>query len=349
MARSRLRQYRLSPGFVFSCATTERFETMKFRPTFVFALAALFLPAFASDDSDSDSDHVSAPATNGTLSAICYNLDGSAASDHVPCHSGDVVNCCNSGDICLSNGLCFQQGDHGMVLSRGSCTDHSWGAKCYAPCSDYQRSGSMPIVNVGFDSEEPQYCCGSVTVDEDDEDVSCEFGDGPFSIPRGTAIPGVAGLADHTSENDDHDDDNDHGDKDHGTQRVSPGIAVALGVGIPIGLLIMGGVLWAIWERRRRQLRIEEEDGRSSSGMTLTTMKMPGLHHRYGPVPSPIPTYSGRATPTGSQSAFFHPVHQSPLSSPPNSPPQSPPREQERGRFHLVDDREDSEGERGRL
>ncbi|KAL3457242.1 hypothetical protein BJX64DRAFT_269226 [Aspergillus heterothallicus] len=335
---------------------------------FVFALAAFFSLAFADSgsdpdsdsDSESDSDSHSLSSTptstsNTTISATCYHLDGSEAYDHVPCNSGDVVNCCNADDICMSNGLCFQQGDRGLVLSRGSCTDHSWGAKCYAPCSDYHRSGNMPIVNVGFDSEEPQYCCGSVTVDEDDDDdddnVSCEFGDGPFTIPRGIAIPGVAGLADYSADDgddDDHDDeDEDEKDDDHGTPRVSPGIVVALGVGIPLGLLVMGGVLWAIWERRRRQLKIEEEDGRSTSGISLTAMKMPGLHHRYGPVPSPVPTYSARHTPNGSQSALFQPVHhQSPMSSPPNSPPQSPPREGERIQF--VDDREEQDGARGR-
>ncbi|KAL2831293.1 hypothetical protein BJY01DRAFT_108837 [Aspergillus pseudoustus] len=334
---------------------------------FVLALVALFSLAFASGDSDSDSDsdsesgsHALSPTSTNTTTATCYNLDGSRASDHVPCQSGDVVNCCNAGDICLSNGLCFQQGNRGMVLSRGSCTDHSWGARCYAPCSDYRRNGTVPIVNAGFDSDEPEYCCGSVTVsddDSDDDDVSCEYGDGPFSIPRGTAIPGVAGLSKDALDDDDDDDHDEEDedkddDEDHITKSVSPGLAIALGIGIPVGLLLMGGVLWAVWERRRRQLKIEEEDGRSSAGMTLGAMKLPGLHHRYGPVPSPVPTYSARHTPNGSQSALFQPVHQSPLSSPPvsppNSPPQSPPRDAERGRFQFVDDREDNEEERGR-
>jgi hypothetical protein len=179
-------------------------------------------------------------------------------------------------------------------------------------------------------------------MDGDNEEISCEYGTGPFSIPRGTAIPGVAGLSDyHPKSDDDKHDGEDDEDDDDDHKRVSPGIAVALGVGIPIGLLIMGGVLWAIWERRRRQLRIEEEDGRSRSGMTLTNMKMPGLHHRYGPVASPVPTWSGRATPTGSQSVLLHPVTSSPLNSPPSSPPQSPPREGER--FQLRGEREGNE------
>jgi hypothetical protein len=128
-------------------------RNMRSRLPFVIALAALLSLAFADDDSETDSDFdvdsdsdshsdlesISTPThTNTTtISATCYNLDGSEATDHVPCQFGDVVNCCNAGDICMSNGLCFQQGDRGMVLSRASCTDHSWGARCYAPCCTF--------------------------------------------------------------------------------------------------------------------------------------------------------------------------------------------------------------------
>lgn len=64
----------------------------------------------------------------------CYFLDGSVATADVPCTSDATTNCCNKNDICMSNGLCYLQGSHGMSLSRGSCTDKSWGARCFAPC-----------------------------------------------------------------------------------------------------------------------------------------------------------------------------------------------------------------------
>ncbi|KAE8401752.1 hypothetical protein BDV37DRAFT_169354 [Aspergillus pseudonomiae] len=66
--------------------------------------------------------------------ATCYFLDGSVAASDVPCTSDATTNCCNKNDICMSNGLCYLQGSHGMALSRGSCTDKSWGARCFAPC-----------------------------------------------------------------------------------------------------------------------------------------------------------------------------------------------------------------------
>ncbi|KAL2864823.1 uncharacterized protein BJX67DRAFT_383450 [Aspergillus lucknowensis] len=341
------------------------------------ALPLVFVLTVSLASASSSSTNVN---TNTTSTATCYHLDGFEARDHVPCYAGssdagDAVNCCHEDDICMSNGLCLQQGTRGIVLSRGSCMDHDWGTGCYAPCSDYHRSGGIPIVNVGFDSDDPEYCCGAVTVNEDEEDggdLSCEFGS-PFTIPRGTAISGVAGLSDENQNHDSHDEDDDDDDDDaetenheeegeeddeHTHERVSPGIAVALGVGIPLGLLVMGGILWAVWERRRRQLKIEEEDGHGQGqGHAMTAMKLRGLelHHRYGPIPSPVPTYSRRGTPT--QSAVFYSVH---AASPPTTPPRTGPgvafeqqqqqqeEEEEEEERRLMEDNESHDGERER-
>ncbi|KAL4750563.1 hypothetical protein BDW72DRAFT_203830 [Aspergillus terricola var. indicus] len=278
-------------------------------------LTATFLAlgfALAEDHATTSSSSGTTPAT-GTPST-CYNLDGSEASDQVPCGTGDSVNCCHEGDICLSNGLCYQQGDRGM----------------------YKRDTGMMIVNVSF-GDEPQYCCGSVSTqgddgdDDDDDDNSsegsCEFGD-PFTIPAGTAIPDIAGLSStsepHADGNTDDSDANSHSASQPPARMTTP-LAIALGVGIPLGLILMGFILWAVWERRRRQLCDEEaERVLGANGMALAGVgsnmamgmraNLPGLHHRYGPIPS----YSGRGTPN--QSGFFV-LHGQPLGAAMGTPP----------------------------
>ncbi|KAL6230367.1 hypothetical protein BDW75DRAFT_73944 [Aspergillus navahoensis] len=290
--------------------------------TFGFTLAE---DSAATSSSNSNNILPARDANNNT----CYNLDASEASDHVPCGTGETVNCCHEDDVCMSNGLCYQQGNRGMVLSRGSCTDESWGEGCYAPCSEYNRDTGMTIVNLRF-GDEPEYCCGSVNTqrgdsdDYDDGEGSCQFG-GPFTIPTGTVIQGVAGLSStlipHSDGKGEGEDEDDHteGSSDsnsHSGSQTSPPmttpLAIALGVGIPLGLVLMGFVLWAIWERRRRQLRDEEAErvfgvngmalpgagGGANMGISMGG-NLPGLHHRYGPIPS----YSGRGTPN--QSGFF--------------------------------------------
>lgn len=67
-------------------------------------------------------------STSVLSNVICYNPDGSRANDDVPCTSDATTFCCNKGDVCMSNGLCYLQGKRGFVLSRASCTDRSWEA-----------------------------------------------------------------------------------------------------------------------------------------------------------------------------------------------------------------------------
>ncbi|KAL4981200.1 hypothetical protein BDW66DRAFT_124190 [Aspergillus desertorum] len=254
-------------------AAPSALRTMKSTPFLTATFLALG-SALAEDSASSSSKNNPMPAT-GTIT--CYNLDGSEASNHVPCSTGETVNCCHEDDVCMSNGLCYQQGDRGMVLSRGSCTDERWEEGCYAPCSEYNRDAGMTIVNVRF-GDESKYCCGSVSTQRgdsnDDGEDSCQFGN-PFTVPSGTAIQGVAGLSstsipqangkgeDEDNYTEDISDSNSHSNSQIPRRMTTP-LAIALGVGIPLGLLLMGFILWATWERRRRQLRDEETKRRSA-------------------------------------------------------------------------------------
>jgi hypothetical protein len=74
-----------------------------------------------------------APARS--FARTCYFLDGNEAVDDVPCSPNQYTNCCNQNDVCMSNGLCYVQGQRGFALSRGTCTDVTWGSNCTAPCS----------------------------------------------------------------------------------------------------------------------------------------------------------------------------------------------------------------------
>ncbi|RDW74273.1 uncharacterized protein DSM5745_06935 [Aspergillus mulundensis] len=288
------------------------------RYTHLLAAVSAFFALASADES------ITTNSTNTTrLTGTCYNLDGSEASGHIPCGTGETVNCCHKDDICMSNGLCYQQGDR-SVLSRGTCTDEEWGEGCYAPCSEYNRNSTVTIVNAES-GDEPEYCCGSVRTEADDENenddgsLSCEFGD-PFTIPTGAAIPSVARLSPTSTStatstpHSDSDDESEDKDKDedeetspsssnshkHTHTKMTTALAIALSIGIPLGLATICFVLWAIWERRRRQLRDVEARTLGSNG----SVDLPGLHHRYGPIPSS----SGRGTPN--QSGFFVPQTQ---------------------------------------
>ncbi len=63
----------------------------------------------------------------------CFYPDGETIAVDVPCNSAATHSaCCNVDAQCLDNGLCFRGG----TLSRGSCTDRSWGPSCAQYCLD---------------------------------------------------------------------------------------------------------------------------------------------------------------------------------------------------------------------
>jgi hypothetical protein len=56
----------------------------------------------------------------------CYFRDGTEAVLDTPCNADDSEEsmCCGAGNLCFSNGLCFDPAV--MGLNRGSCTDSTW-------------------------------------------------------------------------------------------------------------------------------------------------------------------------------------------------------------------------------
>ncbi|PGH16877.1 hypothetical protein AJ79_01521 [Helicocarpus griseus UAMH5409] len=214
---------------------------------------------------------------------MCYALDGTPYPFDVPCTNDEVTICCNPGDICMSNGLCYLQGSHGMVLSRGSCTDRNWGPLCNAPCSKYARNIGFPIVNMGFNKDNSDYCCGQTDIVNGK--IGCLNGDKPFKIRRGTAIPGIAGLASNaTSAPQPSPTPSDTANPSIPSTAASPTdpasssptevnmpssstcpasheTAIGAGVGIPLGVIALASLAWAIWERRGRQKALAEAGG----------------------------------------------------------------------------------------
>ncbi|KAJ5115212.1 hypothetical protein NUU61_000971 [Penicillium alfredii] len=198
----------------------------------------------------------------------CYMLDGTDASKHVPCSTDEVTNCCHASSVCMSNGLCYLQGKMGSTLIRGSCTDRNWGPACYAPCQNAQRDRGVPIVNIEYNRSESQYCCGHVTWKDGKQ--GCYWGE-PFKLAKGTVIPGVAWLATHVADNQTASNVSSAGESDthiapsasssssSSSTSSSRDVAIGAGVGVPLGVIALASILWALWERRLRK-RIPSQD-----------------------------------------------------------------------------------------
>lgn len=94
------------------------------------------------------------------------------------------------------------------------------------------------------------YCCDTVLVNQTSKEKTCSDVDHqyqkPFQIPGGTVIPGVAALADYEEVT----------NSTNGTstsQSHSKEVAIGAGVGVPLGVIGIVSIAWALWERRKRK------------------------------------------------------------------------------------------------
>lgn len=134
--------------------------------------------------------------------------------------------------------------------------------------ADTNRQSGYPIVNMGYDTTNAKYCCGSVV------DNGCQVGD-PFTIENGAVIPGVAALAGYsnsssitntTCSNSSSMATSSNSSSITNTScptenRSSPSshdVAIGAGVGVPLGIIALASIAWALWERRQcKHARLE--------------------------------------------------------------------------------------------
>lgn len=69
-----------------------------------------------------------------TSAQKCFYPDGTLSSSDTPCSTEGHSSCCNADSYCMDNGLCFGGG----IVSRGSCTDETWGSDA---CAGFCKTG----------------------------------------------------------------------------------------------------------------------------------------------------------------------------------------------------------------
>ncbi|KAJ5587332.1 uncharacterized protein N7459_003097 [Penicillium hispanicum] len=88
-------------------------------------------------------------------------------------------------------------------------------------------------MNIAYNYSGTQYCCGAVIADNGQP--SCRY-EKPFELPQGTIIPGVAFLEKNGVRN------------SSGLEQSSSCIAVEAGMSVPLGVLVIAMIIWALWE-----------------------------------------------------------------------------------------------------
>ncbi|OJD24546.1 hypothetical protein ACJ73_04089 [Blastomyces percursus] len=145
--------------------------------------------------------------------------------------------------------------------------------------TDYNRHIGFPIVNFGFHGKDSKYCCGGFEIV--DGNVGCMNGDSAFLLPPGEAIIGVAGLVNTTTPAPT--PTGAASTTSTGTSTIATGTntglrptptdpgstipttspvtstcpsprdtVIGVGVGVPLGVIAIAALAWAIWERSGR-------------------------------------------------------------------------------------------------
>ncbi|KAI9376130.1 hypothetical protein BJX61DRAFT_539142 [Aspergillus egyptiacus] len=185
----------------------------------------------------------------------CYFPSGAIAPG-VPCSTEEYTTCCDPGNICLDNGLCLRVVSQPYQLGRGSCTNQKWDQGCPPYCGQVRPAAGCPIVTYAISDGEVEYCC-DVPVGDGDKTV-CPYGLNSFTIPDGAPVLGHALLANVTSF-EASGASTDHnvtaggvtGQPSNHTAATCRETAIGAGVGVPLGVIALGMLAWALVERWR--------------------------------------------------------------------------------------------------
>ncbi|KAJ6189216.1 hypothetical protein N7519_004124 [Penicillium mononematosum] len=240
----------------------------------------------------------------------CYYPLGTEAPDNVPCGSEENTSCCRPGDICLDNGLCISVGQQPYSLWRGACTNKEW-TGCTPHCSKLNlpdipfeaATGDEPrlIMQLEYSSPEggallsiiyswgstSQYCCGAPKVVDSEDggaEVGCfndsDNGAETFELESANVVYGRA-LLSNISTTAPTETQAPSETQSSSPTDISSGLggsqtchnaAIGAGVGVPLGVLALLLLIWAMLERKwKSELRQSMSNVASTSSVAAGT------------------------------------------------------------------------------
>ncbi|KAF9894619.1 hypothetical protein FE257_006507 [Aspergillus nanangensis] len=205
-----------------------------------------------------------------TDNRVCYKPGGTVEPDQVPCSSDEYTSCCEADSICLENGFCLPTSQP-YVLKRGGCTNAKWDKGCPEHCNEI--NGPYWLQWENNQNKQHTYCCtwfGTTT----NRSYGCD-GMSTFTLPDTGVLFGRALLQNVSSFD---------SAPESTSSSSSHDIALGVGLGVPLGTLMVGCLSWALWERRKRKKNEEESTTttNSSSAAAATTENGTGDLQDYG-------------------------------------------------------------------
>ncbi|KAE8451038.1 hypothetical protein EG329_004710 [Mollisiaceae sp. DMI_Dod_QoI] len=206
------------------------------------------------------------------LETTCYVVDHQANRDAgFRCDNTTTGHsaCCGSGATCYSNGLCKQDNGDFVDYLRVGCTDPTWQAsECLDQCTIYANSSTAGVRYCDGDiTQTTSYCCddGSSGVGSF---ACCNTAADIFQIsPAATVLAqmplsqltttttSATSSATRTSSTTTSAAATTSASSGGGS---SDGAAIGAGVGVPMGLIALGGIGYLFWRRRKNQKKAQD-------------------------------------------------------------------------------------------
>jgi hypothetical protein len=111
------------------------------------------------------------------------------------------------------------------------------------------------IINLNFINGTSTYCCGTPIIDG--EDIVCPFGKDSFQIDDGEILTGHTALANVTSLSASTNSSSNSSTSCPPIQTSTPSssgshdVALGAGLGVPLGVIALGSLVWGFMERKR--------------------------------------------------------------------------------------------------
>ncbi|KAF3395887.1 hypothetical protein F1880_006874 [Penicillium rolfsii] len=188
-----------------------------------------------------------------TDNRTCYYPDGTEATNSVPCTAKTTTACCGVNNICLSNGYCLDV-NQPFSLSRGGCTAQKWGTGCPGHCRTVDSNKGSAIVTLSTINGSSRYCCGTPVANG--SDTVCRDDTDSFLLADAQVLTGRAALAylvppDSSLPSPSPSNSSNSSIPAPAPTSNSHDTTIGVGLGVPLGVIAIGSILWALWERRR--------------------------------------------------------------------------------------------------
>ncbi|KAK8042877.1 hypothetical protein PG994_013360 [Apiospora phragmitis] len=189
-------------------------------------------------------------------SKTCFKRDGTLQQDKnwLPCDPGAKASpCCDAGDFCMSNGLCLDAVGNQWFSAQGT-TDSAGSAKyCCGPsdCCKQPNLLSLPIATAVFKPPQTASISGSASSTSASASASVSLLPGPSAD----------------------DDKNNNNSSSSTSSDNSRTLAIGLGVGIPMGLALLGGVIFLGLQVRKWTAAAQQAKGSTYGGNSIQVVK----------------------------------------------------------------------------